>query len=133
MDHSLSTKNHIGLVLAVLLGASDVASLAQLAGAQDSGAVGPPVAVLVLDGVLGVVTVLAAVAAWTRFHRRAAVRLGALARVLSAVTALPAFFVSGVPSGVVVLVAVFVLVTLVDVWLLLSRSRAEVAPASLPA
>jgi hypothetical protein len=44
----------------------------------------------------------------------------AATRIVSAVSALPAFFVEGVPAGLVALAAAGVVLTVVTVWLVLS-------------
>jgi hypothetical protein len=112
-----------GLVLAGLLGAVDCTSLAFPP--TDPGEVGPPTAILALDVVLGVVTLAAVGWAWFT-GRRAALRVAAGARVLSAITALPAFFVD-VPAWVKLAVAGVVVLTLVAVLLLLAPARVRSA------
>jgi hypothetical protein len=115
---ALSTKNKVGLVLAALLGLADIvgvfATPEPAAGEQ-----GPPAAVLVAAGVLGLVTIAAVVWTW-RTGNRVGSRVIAAARILSAVTALPAFFVEDVPAGLVAAAAAGVVVTVVTVWLVLS-------------
>ncbi|HEY6422661.1 MAG TPA: hypothetical protein VIY28_05295 [Pseudonocardiaceae bacterium] len=114
----LSLKNKIGLGLAGLLGLVDTTSL--LIGQPGPGEVGPPFAVLVAYSVLGLITLVAVVYMW-RSRSRVGGRIVAGSRILSMIIALPAFFVDGVRSGVVVLVAVGVVVTVVTVGLVLSR------------
>src|SRR3954468_24121584 len=99
----MSTRIRVGLVLAALLGLVDVVSAFF---PTPDGAIGPPLPIVVLGGLLGVATLVAVVAAW-RPGRRGALRIVAGTRVLSAITALPAFFVD-VPALVKLLVAVFV-------------------------
>lgn len=115
---SLSTANRVGLGLAAFLGLADCTALAF---PTPEGEVGPPTGILVLDLVLGVITLAAVAVAW-RTGRRGALRVAAAARVLSAVTALPAFFVD-VEASVVLLVAVFVALTIATVLLLLAPAR----------
>ena len=117
---SLSRKNKIGLGLCGLLGLADMTSIA-LIGRQSPGEPGPPAAVLVFAAVMGVVTVAAVVYTW-RTRGRIGARIVAGSRVLSALTALPAFFVDDVSPGIVAGAGAGVLVTLVAIWLLLSRS-----------
>ncbi len=129
-SHSLLTsKNKTGLVLAGLAGIADLTSAFDLSG-QDGDHPGPPTAILAVDVVLGLVTVVAVVHAW-RTGNRAGSRVAAAARILSALTALPAFFVEGVPPGLVAVVAVFVILTVITVALLLSRP-APAPPALEP-
>lgn len=115
------TANKVGLVLAALLGAADLTSLAMT---TPPGEAGPPLGILVLDTLLGLVTVVAVVIAW-RTRSRALVRLAAGARILSMVTALPAFF-AGVPAFLVAVVAAVVVLTIVTVVLMLLPARPAV-------
>jgi hypothetical protein len=115
----LSKLNKAGLVLAFLLGLADIAAV--FFPPTPEGQVGPPDSILLLDSLLGLITVVAVVVAW-RTTKRAAIRLTAGARILSMVTALPAFFVE-VPPGVKVLVGVFVLLTVASVVMMLAPAR----------
>ena len=114
----LSTKNKVGLVIAALLGLADITAPFT---PTPEGEVGPPFGILVLDAVLGVITVVAIVIAWRQLNR-SAIRVAAGARIVSMLTALPAFFVD-VPAGVKIGVTVFVLLTVVSVVLMLSPAR----------
>lgn len=114
----LSTRNRAGLVLAALLGVLDIVGVFAIP-EPAAGEQGPPAAVLVAAGVLGLVTIAAAVWTW-RTGNRVGSRVVAAARILSAVGALPAFFVEDVPPGLVALAAAGVVVTVVTVWLVLS-------------
>ena len=117
---TLSGRNKAGLALATLLGIADLASLA---GPQPApGEQGPPTAVLVASTVLGLITVVAAVYTW-RTGNRVGSRVVAGSRILSAVGSLPAFFVAGVPAGLVAVAAAGVVVTVLSVWLVLSPPR----------
>lgn len=123
----LTTKNKVGLVLAALLGLSDLLSLLVPQGdGQDNGDVaGPPLPVLIAGAVLGVITLVAVVYTW-RTANRVGSRIIAGSRILSILGALPAFFVSGVPAFVVALVAVIVVLTIVTIALVLSRPAPEI-------
>ncbi|MDT4988053.1 MAG: hypothetical protein QOI74_2147 [Micromonosporaceae bacterium] len=117
----LSKLNKAGLVLAFLIGLADLTSPFQpTPGGQD----GPPYAILLLDAALGLITVVAVVVAW-RTAKRGAVRLVAGARIISMITALPAFFVD-VPAGIKVLVGVMVLLTVAVVTMVLTPARRPV-------
>ncbi len=116
---ALSGRNKTGLVLCGLLGAADVASLGALS-QQDATSSGPPAAVIVAAAVLGVLTLGAVVVTW-RTRSRLSARIVATTRVLSALTAVPAFFVEDVSTGFLAAAAGAVLLTLVAIWLLLSR------------
>ena len=113
-----SPANKIGLVLAGLLGAADCTALLS---PTPAGEVGPPLAILVVDTILGVLTLVAVVLAW-RTRGRGLVRLAAGARILSMLTALPAFF-AGVPAFLVAIVSVFVVLTVTAVVLMLLPAR----------
>ncbi len=117
---ALTTRNRVGVVLAVLLGLADIGGLALLGATSAPGEEGPPDAVLIFAAVMGVITIVGAVYAWAR-RSRVGLRVAAAGRVLSAISSLPAFFVDGVPNGVVVLVAVGLVITLTTVALLVSR------------
>jgi hypothetical protein len=114
----LTTANRIGLGLAAFLGLADV--VLTFVPVQE-GVVGPPQWIVVLSGLLGFATLLAVAVAW-RKGGRAALGIIAITRVLSMLTALPAFFVD-VPAVVTVLVGVFVVLTVVCVVLVLAPVR----------
>ena len=116
----LSGKNKTGLVIAAVLGLADLASLA---GPQPApGEEGPPMGVLIAASVLGLITLVGVAYTW-RTGNRMGSRVVAGTRILSAVTAVPAFFVEDVPPGLVALAAVGVAVTVLCVWLVLSPPR----------
>jgi hypothetical protein len=118
---TFSKLNKAGFVLALLLGLSDVASLLQ---PTPDGEVGPPLAILIIDALLGVITIVAVVYAW-RTGSRGAVRIAAGARIVSMITALPAFFVD-VPAGIMLIVGLFVVATIACVAMMLLPSRTPV-------
>ena len=116
-----STSTTYGLAICALLGVVDIVSLAGL-GADD----GPPAPIVLLSAVLGLITLAGARAAW-RGDRRGALTV-IVSRVISALLALPAFFVDDVPDWAPPLVGVFVLLTTVGVALLMvSERRSEFA------
>ena len=115
----LTTKNKIGLVLAMLLGLADLPNFFIPAGTDASP--GPPRPVLVLGGICGVVTIAAVIIAWRKLNY-GALRAAAGARIVSALTALPAFFVD-VDPGVKALAAVSIVITVISVVLMLSPAR----------
>lgn len=114
----LRRKNKVGLVIAGLLGLVDMANVVDLSSADDHP--GPPVAILAMDAVLGLVTVAAVIYTF-RTGTRAGSRIAAASRILSAFTAVPAFFVTGVPAPLVAAAATFVVLTVLCVALLLAR------------
>ncbi|MDX6743388.1 hypothetical protein [Actinocorallia sp. A-T 12471] len=114
----LGVKNKIGLGLGAFLGFGDAIGVFTVP--DDAGDQAPPQGILITCAVLGVVTLVAVVHAW-RTGSRLSIRVMAASRVLSALTALPAFFVSGVPAVLVVIAATGILLTVVTVVLALSR------------
>lgn len=112
-----TSRQTVGLVLAGLLSAVSIPSA--LAPTPE-GVVGPPLGILVVGSVLGVVGLVAVIIAW-RTGNPAAVRVAAGALIINMLTGLPAFFVD-VPAAIKVLVGVSVLLTVLTVALLFSRS-----------
>ena len=97
MPTTLRTKT--GLAIAALLALVDVVSAFF---PTPDGEDGPPLGVLVLGGILGVLTLALVRPAWR--GNRTAARVAVGARILSALSAVPAFFVD-VPAGILVAVA----------------------------
>jgi hypothetical protein len=116
---TLSARATTGFWLAVVLAVVDLAG--PFIPSPD-GEVGPPVEVVLFSAVLGVVTLAAAVVV-ARTGRRSGLRVMAVSRILSGVTALPAFFVPDVPPVFVAWGAATVVLTIVAVVLLMSRPR----------
>jgi len=106
-----STPTIYGLAICTLLGVIDIISLAALG--SDAG---PPVLVTLIGAVLGVITLVGARMAWR--GGRSGVVTVIVSRVLSALLALPAFFVDDVPDWVPPVVGIFVVLTVVGVGLL---------------
>jgi hypothetical protein len=118
----LTTKNKAGLVIAGILGLVDLPSFLEK---TPDGETGPPYGILILGSICGVITVVAVVLAW-RNASKGAIRVAAGARIVSMLSALPAFFVD-VPAFVKVLVTLFVIVTITSLVLMLSPSRQATA------
>lgn len=87
---------------------------------------GPPVAIVIAGGLLGLVSLALVVLMWRGARGVIGWVLVGL-RVLSALLAVPAFFVPGVPTFFVVLAAAFVVLTVVGVVLV--RPALRRAPA----
>lgn len=117
-----TTKQRIGLVLAMIYGLANIPGF--LAGEPDPGEEGPPLAILVVGSVLGVIALVGAIWAWR--GNRVALRLAAGAMILITLTGLPAFFVD-VPMWVKALVAFSVLLTVAAVVLMFSGDRRRAA------
>ncbi len=116
---NLSGKNKVGLGLAGLLGVLDIASYF-LTPDPSADMPGPPHSIVLLDVALGVITVIAVFLAF-RSPNKVNVGVTVTARVVSALTAVPAYF-AGVPSSILVLVTAFILATIVSVWLTFSKA-----------
>jgi hypothetical protein len=80
---------------------------------------GPPILVLVVSGVLGLICLTCAIVAWLTSNRLA-VRINAAALIINALLSMPAFFVDIAP-WVKVGAAVSVLLTVVALVLTLRR------------
>lgn len=106
----------VGLVILGLLGLLDVVS------ATDTGGPAPAV-ILVVDAVVGLVTLVGVVLAW-RSGSRTAVRAVAISRVLSVLAAVPVFFVDDLPVGLVAASAVVILLNVLGLYLVLRRPAA---------
>jgi hypothetical protein len=110
----------VGLVIAALYSLTNIPSaLFETPEGQE----GPPLAILAVGSVLGVIGLVASVWAWR--GNRVALRIAAGAIILVTLTALPAFFVD-VPMAIKALVAFSVLLTLVAVVLMFSTDRRPV-------
>jgi len=114
---TISTRQKVGLVLAGLLSATAIPSVLV---PTPEGEVGPPMAILVLGTVLGVIGLVAVIAAWR--GSGLALRVAAGALIVAALTSLPAFFVD-VPAGIKLATGVSVLVTIAAVVLMFSPAR----------
>lgn len=104
----------VGLALLGLLSVGDVATLALTDGDH------PPYAIAAIAAVLGVVSLVLVVRAYRDPSRSPRLLIGL--RVLSAVMALPAFFVDDVPSGAEAAAAAVVVLTALGI-LLAARGR----------
>jgi hypothetical protein len=113
-----STKNKVGLGLAIFYA---VISIPSAAAPAPDGAEGPPMAILIVCSILGVVALASAVIAWRRGSRPAA-RLTAGSLIVITLTSLPAFFVD-VPAGIKVLVAMGVVLTIAIIVLMFSPPK----------
>jgi hypothetical protein len=113
-----TTKNKVGLGLAIFYGVTNIPSFME---ATDSGETGPPMSIMIVCSILGVVAVVAGIVAW-RNRSRSAARLTAASTIIVTLTSLPAFFVD-VPAFVKILVAVGVLLTVAIVVLMFSPAK----------
>jgi hypothetical protein len=114
-----TTQLRAGLALSAFLGLINIPFLfAPTPDGQDA----PPVAVLVLSALLGLVSVVCAIVAW-RSGNRLAIRINAAALLVNALTSLPAFFVD-IDAWVKVAAAVSVVLTVIALVLTLRRERA---------
>lgn len=112
-----------GLVIAALLGLSDLANPFLTDGEH------PPMAIAIVTAVLGVITLAATWPAW-RSRSRGGVVAIIVTRLLSAVSALPALVVSDVPAMFRVLSVVFVVITVASVAMIAPALRRRVPVAA---
>jgi hypothetical protein len=117
-----STKQKVGLVVCGLYSLSNIPSVLE---SQPDGEEGPPMAILVVGTILGVVGLVATVMAWR--GNRLALRVAAGAIIVITLTGLPAFFVD-VPMWIKAIVGLSVVVTVAAVVLMFSTDR---RPASI--
>jgi hypothetical protein len=113
----VTTTQKAGLVLCGLYSLTNVPSFLE---APPDGEEGPPLAILVVGSILGVIGLVATVMAWR--GNRVALRVAAGSIILVTLTGLPAFFVD-VPMWVKALVAVCVMLTVLAVVLMFSGDR----------
>ena len=113
-----TTKQKVGLGIAAVYALTNIPGV--LAGGPDPGEEGPPLAILAVGSILGVVGLVAAILAWR--GNRVAMRVTAGAMIVITLTGLPAFFVD-VPMIIKALVAVSVLLTVLAVVLIFSTDR----------
>ncbi len=118
----MSSTARAGLVLFAVLSLGDLADLFLTDGSH------PPYSVAITGAVLGAVCLALLPFAW-RGGRAAAVALSVL-RTVSALTALPAFFMSGVPLAPVVLAAVTLALTATGVVLVAGSFRVPAVSAA---
>ena len=118
----ITGRQKVGLVLCGLYSLANIPSV--LTSAPD-GEEGPPMAILVIGTILGVIGVVATVMAWR--GNRLALRVAAGAIIIATLTGLPAFFVD-VPMFIKALVGVSVVLTVAAVVLMFSGDR---RPASI--
>ncbi len=112
-----TTKQKAGLVVAGLYSLANIPSVLIPTPGDENG---PPFGVLVIGTVLGVVGLVATVAAWR--GSSLALRIAAGSIIVVTLTAIPAFFVD-VPMSVKAFCGVAVLVTVVAVALMFSGRR----------
>jgi hypothetical protein len=121
----LTTGNKVGLGLAALLGLTDLTGpFLTPSDGEVAGEAGPPMVVLIACAVLGVITLVGVVWAW-RTGSRPAARIVAGSRILSALSALPAFFVGGVPAPLILIAAAGILLTALACYLMLRPARSD--------
>jgi hypothetical protein len=109
-----------GLIVFGLLSVADLATPLATDGEH------PPMSIALISAVLGLISLVLVVLAW-RGQRRAVVPLIVL-RLLSAASALPAFFVGDVPAAAIVAAGMAVVLTAVGTVLVL-RPAHELAGA----
>ncbi len=102
----MSSAYRAGLVLLALVSVGDLAAPLLTDGQH------PPMVIALIGSVAGLVSLVLAVVAWRTGHPGWAIALVTV-RLLSALTAVPAFTLPDIPTGPQVLAGVFILLTLV--------------------
>ena len=119
MNTSRVTGRRVGLAIFGLLSLGDIATPALTDGET------PPYAVAAVSALPGLASLVLAVQAFRDPSKPLRLLIGL--RVLSAITALPAFFVSGVPAGAQAAAAGVLVLTAVGVLLAAGGRRVAVA------
>ena len=104
-----------GLVLAVLLGLGDLTTPLTSDGEH------PPMSVGIACAVLGLITLVGVVLAWR--GSRGGITAIVVTRVLSALTAVPAFLADGVPAAIMAVAAVGIALNALSIFLVAARLR----------
>ena len=112
-----TTRQKVGIAIAGFYSFTNIASVAF---PTPDGETGPPLGILVIGSILGVLGLVASVLAWR--GSGVALRLAAGAVVIVTLTGLPAFFVD-VPMAIKALVGASVILTVVAVALMFSGRR----------
>jgi hypothetical protein len=106
-----------------------VLSLADLAGPLITDGQHPPMFIALIGSAFGLISIVLSILAW-RGRPAAAIAL-VVVRLLSALTAVPAFTESGVPTGPMIIAGVFIALTLAGIVAVLTGlRRPAVASAS---
>ncbi|HET9420031.1 MAG TPA: hypothetical protein VFO49_02760 [Nocardioides sp.] len=113
----MNTKQKVGLVLCGLYSLANIPSALAPTPEDETG---PPLGILVIGSILGLIGLIATVLAWR--GNSVALRVAAGSMIVVTLTGLPAFFVD-VPTWVKALVGFAVLVTVVTVVLMFSGDR----------
>ncbi|MEJ7635377.1 hypothetical protein [Aeromicrobium sp.] len=119
MNTSRTTGRRLGLAIFGFLSVGDIATLAITDGET------PPYAVAAVGALLGLVSLVLAIQAFRDPSKPLRLLIGL--RVLSAITVLPAFFVSDVPVGAQAAAAGVVVLTAAGVLLVAGGHRVTVA------
>jgi hypothetical protein len=116
-----NTRQKVGLAIAGVYSFLNIPSVLFPA---PEGEEGPPLSILAIGTILGIVGLVAVIRAWR--GKQVALRIAAGSIIVITLTGLPAFFVD-VPMAIKALVGFSVLLTLVSVVLMLSGDRRQTA------
>lgn len=118
--NGISARQHAGLVLGIIVGLVNIPAAFIPGGNNDAGdPTGPPVFVLVVGAVVGVLIALFLLQ-WRRTDGRGWLRTSAVLMILLALLALPGVFTPSVEGWVRVAAGVYVLGTLASLVMLFS-------------
>ena len=115
----MSRSYRVGLIILGVLSLADLASPLITDGQH------PPMFIALIGSAFGVISIVLAILAW-RGRSAAAIALVGV-RLLSALTAVPAFTTPGVPTGPMVLAGVFIALTLAGARTVLAGFRRPAA------
>jgi len=118
-----SSRQRAGFVLAALVAFANLPGAFVPTGDDDGG--GPPIGILIFGAVAAIVIMGLLYKAW-RDGSRGALRVAAGLLILTALSAVPAFFVEDVPAALRLFAGLYILGTIVSVVLLFSPSRQPV-------
>lgn len=121
---STNGRRKAGHILGGVLAAAHIAAIGVPA---EEGEPGPPLAVLMVGAVVGLVILALLVRSW-RADSRGARRVAAVLLLLAALGALPGLLVAGVPVALQIGAGLLVLLTIAAVVLLFSPQRAAADP-----
>jgi hypothetical protein len=122
---ALSARNKTGLILAILLGLTQLAALEtplRLGSNYKPGTDGPPLQVAFGGAALGLFAMIAAIYMWVSRNRLGG-RIAAGALILSCLPSVQALFVPSVPAPVKAVLAALVVVAIVALMLVLARPK----------
>lgn len=121
--NTYSSRQQAGFVLAAIVAFANLPGAFVPTGDDDGG--GPPLGILIFAAVAAIVIIGLLAKAW-RDGSRGAMRVAAGLLILTALSAVPAFFVEDVPAALQLFAGLYILGTIVSVVLLFSPAQRRV-------